>query len=46
MSYFATRRTGDIERRLAGVRQVREFLVQSGVAGADRGRRSSSRRSR
>jgi ATP-binding cassette subfamily B protein len=31
MSYFNTRRTGDIERRLAGVRQVREFLVQSGV---------------
>jgi len=32
MSYFNTRRTGDIERRLAGMRQVREFLVQSGVA--------------
>jgi ATP-binding cassette subfamily B protein len=31
MSYFNTRRTGDIERRLEGVRQVREFLVQSGV---------------
>ena len=31
MSYFATRRTGDIERRLRGARQVREFLVQSGV---------------
>ena len=31
MSYFNTRRTGDIERRLAGVRQVRQFLVQSGV---------------
>jgi HlyB family type I secretion system ABC transporter len=32
MSYFTTRRTGDIERRLAGMRQIREFLVQSGVA--------------
>ncbi len=31
MSYFNTRRTGDIERRLQGVREVREFLVQSGV---------------
>jgi HlyB family type I secretion system ABC transporter len=31
MSYFNTRRTGDIERRLSGVRDVREFLVQSGV---------------
>lgn len=33
MSYFSTRRTGDIQRRLAGVRQVREFLVQQGVSG-------------
>jgi HlyB family type I secretion system ABC transporter len=33
MSYFATRRTGDIQRRLAGIRQVREFLVQNGVNG-------------
>ena len=31
MSYFSTRRTGDIERRLAGIRQVRQFLIQSGV---------------
>ena len=31
MSYFATRRTGDIERRLGGARQVRQFLVESGV---------------
>jgi HlyB family type I secretion system ABC transporter len=31
MSYFNARRTGDIERRLQGVRQVREFLVDSGV---------------
>jgi ATP-binding cassette subfamily B protein len=32
MSYFNTRRTGDIQRRLQGMRQVREFLVQEGVA--------------
>jgi ATP-binding cassette subfamily B protein len=31
MTYFSTRRTGDIERRLAGLRQVREFFVGSGV---------------
>ena len=31
MSYFATRRTGDIQRRLEGMQQVREFLVQQGV---------------
>jgi ATP-binding cassette subfamily B protein len=31
MSYFATRRTGDIERRLLGARQVRAFFIQSGV---------------
>ena len=34
MSYFSTRRTGDIQRRLAGATEVREFLVQSGVGGA------------
>jgi len=33
MSYFHSRRTGDIQRRLAGARQVREFIVQSGVQG-------------
>ena len=33
ISYFATRKTGDIQRRLLGVRQVREFLVQNGVNG-------------
>jgi HlyB family type I secretion system ABC transporter len=33
MSYFTARRTGDIQRRLEGVRQVREFLVHSGVSG-------------
>jgi ATP-binding cassette subfamily B protein len=31
LSYFQTRRTGDIQRRLEGTRTVREFLVQSGV---------------
>jgi ABC-type bacteriocin/lantibiotic exporter with double-glycine peptidase domain/CRP-like cAMP-binding protein len=31
MAYFTTRRTGDIERRLAGVSQVREFLVEGSV---------------
>jgi ATP-binding cassette subfamily B protein len=33
MGYFNTRRTGDIQRRLQGIRQVREFMVQNGVAG-------------
>ena len=33
MNYFATRRTGDIQRRLIGIRQVREFFVQNGVNG-------------
>jgi HlyB family type I secretion system ABC transporter len=33
MSYFNTRRTGDIQRRLAGARQVREFVVQNGIGG-------------
>ncbi len=33
MSYFNSRRTGDIQRRLAGLRQVREFIVQQGVSG-------------
>jgi len=33
MSYFTSRRTGDIQRRLAGLRQVREFLVHSAVGG-------------
>ena len=31
MSYFNSRRTGDIQRRLAGMRQIRELLVQNGV---------------
>jgi ATP-binding cassette subfamily B protein len=33
MSYFHSRRTGDIQRRLAGLRQVRTFMVQDGVDG-------------
>ncbi len=33
MSYFNARRTGDIERRLNGMRQVRQFMVQRGVLG-------------
>ncbi|HSB73813.1 MAG TPA: peptidase domain-containing ABC transporter [Candidatus Methylomirabilis sp.] len=37
MTYFTTRRTGDIQRRLAGLRQVREFLAQSAVAGVTAG---------
>ena len=32
MSYFTSRRTGDIQRRLEGARQVRQFAVQQGVA--------------
>jgi len=32
MSYFNTRRTGDIQRRLSGIWQVREFLVEHGVS--------------
>src|SRR5438094_543750 len=31
MSYFNSRRTGDIQRRLEGARQVRQFAVQQGV---------------
>jgi len=31
MRYFTARRTGDIQRRLEGVRHIREFLVHSGV---------------
>ncbi len=33
VSYFQARRTGDIQRRLDGARQVRQFLVQQGVDG-------------
>src|SRR5437667_8153402 len=31
MTYFTSRRTGDIQRRLDGARQVGEFAVQQGV---------------
>jgi HlyB family type I secretion system ABC transporter len=33
MSYFASRRIGDIQRRLDGARQVRQFFVQQGIGG-------------
>lgn len=33
MSYFTSRRTGDIQRRLDGARQVREFVVGHGIGG-------------
>ena len=32
MTYFTTRRTGDIERRLSGASDVRGFLVEGGIA--------------
>ncbi len=31
MSYFNTRRTGDIQRRLSGMQQIRMFAVQDGI---------------
>jgi ATP-binding cassette subfamily B protein len=31
MNYFSSRRTGDIQRRLDGARQIRQFAVQQGV---------------
>jgi HlyB family type I secretion system ABC transporter len=31
MSYFTSRRTGDIQRRLDGAREVRQFIVQHGI---------------
>jgi ATP-binding cassette subfamily B protein len=33
MRYFESRRTGDIQRRLAGLQQVRSVPIQSGIAG-------------
>ncbi len=33
MTYFNSRRTGDIQRRLDGARQVRQFAVQFGIGG-------------
>lgn len=36
MSYFARRKTGDIERRISGMRMIRALLIQDGVnAGTD-----------
>src|SRR5438128_5966977 len=32
MTYFTSRRTGDVQRRLEGARQVREFAVQHGIS--------------
>jgi ABC-type bacteriocin/lantibiotic exporter with double-glycine peptidase domain/CRP-like cAMP-binding protein len=34
MGYFEARRTGDIERRLSGMQQVRAVLIQNGVSAA------------
>ena len=33
MRYFHARRTGDIQRRLDGAQEVREFVVQHGIGG-------------
>ncbi len=33
LSYFNSRRTGDIQRRLDGAREVRQFAVQQGIGG-------------
>jgi HlyB family type I secretion system ABC transporter len=33
MSYFESRRTGDIQRRLDGARQMRLFFIQHGIGG-------------
>jgi ATP-binding cassette subfamily B protein len=33
MSYFAARRTGDIQRRLEGASAVRRFMLQHGIGG-------------
>ncbi len=33
MTYFSSRRTGDLQRRLEGMRRVREFIVQHSVSG-------------
>ncbi len=33
MSYFSSRRPGDIQRRLDGARQIRLFVVQHGIGG-------------
>ncbi len=33
MSYYHSRRTGDIQRRLNGAQQIRSFVVQQGIGG-------------
>jgi ATP-binding cassette subfamily B protein len=33
LSYFGSRRTGDLQRRLEGVRVVRDALLQNGISG-------------
>ena len=33
MSYYHSRRTGDIQRRLNGAQQIRAFVVQQGIGG-------------
>jgi HlyB family type I secretion system ABC transporter len=33
MSYYHSRRTGDIQRRLNGAQQIRSFVVQHGIGG-------------
>jgi ABC-type bacteriocin/lantibiotic exporter with double-glycine peptidase domain/CRP-like cAMP-binding protein len=33
MSYFESRRSGDLDRRLDGMKQIREIVVQQGVQG-------------
>jgi ATP-binding cassette subfamily B protein len=33
LTYFLARRTGDIQRRLTGMRQIRDFVVQACVSG-------------
>jgi ATP-binding cassette subfamily B protein len=37
MRYFEARRTGDIERRLSGLQQIRSVLIQNGVAAVTAG---------
>ena len=42
MSYFATRRIGDIERRLSGVREIRRIVIEQGVEALSAALRSLS----
>ena len=43
MTYFTSRRTGDIQRRLDGARQVRQFAVQHGIGAHPRARPAGRR---